>query len=86
MSKKRLQPDPADPLKVRRFLALWICLYAFLIWPHLLLVYWKWIGLPVSIIEQMLVYVGTLSAGPIGFYLWSAHKMDRSDRDGGGYG
>ena len=71
-----LKPDRQDPLKIRRFLALWIALYAFVVWPHLILLYVRFFALSETLATDLLVYVGTLAAGPIGAYLWAAQRKD----------
>jgi hypothetical protein len=74
-----IKPDENDPLKVRRFLALWAGVYALLIWPNLLVLYFHIFGTPESLIDKMLLYIGTLASGPIGAYIWAAHKMDKAN-------
>lgn len=72
------EPDDNDPLKVRRKLA-WICaIYSLVVWPNLLVLYNLWLGLPESVIDKLLIYIGTLAAGPIGAYMWAARKMDKT--------
>jgi hypothetical protein len=70
-------PDDNDPLKVRRVLAFATAIYALVIWPNLLVVYNLAFGLPESIVDKLLVYIGTLAVGPIGAYLWAAQKNAR---------
>jgi len=71
---KHFKPDPSDPLKVRRNLALLSALYSFFIWPHLLIFYFLYLGIPHETVKEMLTYIGMLASGPIGAYLWAAHK------------
>lgn len=78
-----LKPDRQDPLKIRRFLALWIALYAFVVWPHLILIYVLRFALPETLAGDLLLYVGTLAAGPIGAYLWAAQRKDALTQYGG---
>ena len=69
-----IKPNPDDPLKIRRILALFIVLYAFLILPLFLIlcqVLWQ---ADTDLLKSILLYMGTLACGPIGAYLYAAHK------------
>ena len=68
-----------DKLKHRRRLAYGAAIYSLIIWPNLLISYHLQWELPDSIINNMLLYVGTLSTGPIGAYIWAANKKDVND-------
>jgi hypothetical protein len=50
--------------------ALWIALYALVIWPHLLVAYVLLLRLPESFAGALLTYVGGLALGPLGFFFW----------------
>lgn len=78
-----LEPDEKDPLKIRRAWAIRSAFWALVIWPNLLVVYHLCFGLPEGIVENMLLYIGTLSSGPIGAYIWAAHKKQRHDEGAG---
>jgi len=69
-----LKPDKNDPMKVRRALAFWVSIYAFLVLPNLLVGYQIIAGADISLLQAILTYVGILASGPIGAYLYAAHK------------
>jgi hypothetical protein len=77
-------PDGNDLLKVRRALAWFSALYALVVWPNLLVLYNLAFGLPESILDKLLIYIGTLAAGPIGAYLWAAQRKQAQKQEGGG--
>lgn len=81
MKKFTPAPDKEDPLKIRRMLAFWTAVYALAIWPNLLLIYHHVFGTPESLIDKMLLYIGTLATGPIGAYLWAAFKKDKENAE-----
>ncbi len=74
---RMFKPDEGDTLKVRRYLALFVCAWALLIWPNLLIAYHHMFGTPEGIVKAMLVYIGTLASGPIGAYLWATFTKDK---------
>lgn len=69
-----LKPDKNDPTKVRRTLAFWVAVYALLILPNLLIGYYVLFKVEVSLLKAVLTYIGTLAVGPVGAYLYAAHK------------
>ena len=74
-----ITPDKNDPMKVRRVLAFWISIYAFLILPNLIVVYHIIAGADIGLLKAVLTYVGILAGGPIGAYLYAAHKNGNSE-------
>jgi len=77
-------PDGNDPLKVRRALAWVTSVYALVVWPNLLVLYNLAFGLPESILDKLLIYIGTLAAGPIGAYLWAAQRAQAAKKEEAG--
>lgn len=75
-----LKPDPNDPMKVRRLLAFWISVYAFLVLPNLIVAYQVLAGADIGLLQAILTYVGILAGGPIGAYLYAAHKNGNKER------
>lgn len=69
-----IRPDKNDPMKVRRTLAFWISIYAFLLLPNLLIVYEIVADIDIGLLQAILTYVGLLASGPIGAYLYAAQK------------
>jgi uncharacterized membrane protein YraQ (UPF0718 family) len=69
-----MKPDKNDPMKVRRALAFWVSVYSFLVLPNLLVVYQIFAGADIGLLQAILTYVGILASGPIGAYLYAAHK------------
>jgi hypothetical protein len=67
-----IKPDPNDPIKVRRTLAFFVSIYAFLILPNLTVFYAVLFKADVELLKHILNYVGVLAAGPIGAYLYAA--------------
>ena len=74
-----IKPDPNDPFKVRRFLALISLVYALLVYPNLMVFYVLALNYPADHVSELLMYVGTVSSGPIGLYLWAANRGDKND-------
>ena len=74
-----ITPDKNDPMKVRRVLAFWISVYAFLILPNLLVAYQIIAGVDIGLLKAILTYIGILAGGPIGAYLYAAHKNGNSE-------
>lgn len=74
-----ITPDKNDPMKVRRVLAFWISIYAFLILPNLIVVYHIIAGVDIGLLKAILTYIGILAGGPIGAYLYAAHKNGNSE-------
>lgn len=68
-----IKPCDNDPMKVRRTLAIWTAIYAFVILPHLLVFYQVYSGADIGLLQGILTYIGILASGPIGAYLYSAH-------------
>lgn len=68
-----------DNLKNRRRLAWFSAFYSLVIWPNLLIAYNIYGSLNDGIINNMLLYVGTLASGPIGAYIWAANKKDNNE-------
>lgn len=75
-----IKPDCNDPIKVRRMLAFWISFYSFLILPNLLVIYHAFWGTEIELLKSILAYIGVLAAGPIGAYLYAAHKNGNKER------
>jgi hypothetical protein len=74
-----LKPDKNDPMKVRRALAFFVSIYAFLVLPNLLVAYQILAGADIGLLQAILTYVGVLAGGPIGGYLYAAHKNGNSE-------
>ncbi len=74
-----ITPDKSDPMKVRRALAFWVSIYAFLILPNLLVAYQIIAGADIGLLKAILTYIGILASGPIGAYLYAAHKNGNSE-------
>lgn len=74
-----ITPDKNDPMKVRRALAFWVSIYAFLILPNLIVVYQIIAGADIGLLKAILTYIGILAGGPIGAYLYAAHKNGNSE-------
>lgn len=74
-----LKPDKSDPMKVRRTLAFFVSIYAFLVLPNLLVAYQLLAGADIGLLQSILTYVGILASGPIGAYLYAAHKNGNSE-------
>lgn len=72
-------PDRNDPMKVRRTLAFFVSIYAFLVLPNLLVAYQILAGADIGLLQSILTYVGILAGGPIGAYLYAAHKNGNSE-------
>lgn len=75
-----IKPDCNDPIKVRRTLAFYVSLYAFLILPNLLVFYHALWATEVELLKSILTYIGVLATGPIGAYLYAAHKNGNKER------
>ncbi|MCK6417902.1 MAG: hypothetical protein L6Q57_03060 [Alphaproteobacteria bacterium] len=75
-----IKPDSNDPIKVRRTLAFWVSLYAFLILPNLLVIYHALWATEVELLKSILTYIGVLAAGPIGAYLYAAQKNGNKEK------
>jgi len=74
-----IKPDRSDPMKVRRILAFFVSIYAFLVLPNLLVAYQVLAGADIGLLQAILTYVGILAGGPIGAYLYAAHKNGNSE-------
>ncbi len=74
-----IHPDQDDPMKVRRYLAFFVSVYAFLVLPNLLVAYQILAGADIGLLQAILTYVGILAGGPIGAYLYAAHKNGNSE-------
>lgn len=74
-----LKPDKSDPMKVRRTLAFFVSIYAFLVLPNLLVAYQILAGADIGLLQSILTHVGILAGGPIGAYLYAAHKNGNSE-------
>ncbi len=74
-----IKPDQNDPMKVRRYLAFFVSVYAFLVLPNLLVAYQILAGADIGLLQAILTYVGILAGGPIGAYLYAAHKNGNSE-------
>jgi hypothetical protein len=59
-----LKPDKNDPMKVRRALAFFVSIYAFLVLPNLLVAYQILAGADIGLLQAILTYVGILAGGP----------------------
>lgn len=75
-----MKPDANDPMKVRRTLALWVSIYAFLVLPHILVAYQVFAGADIGLLQAVLTYIGILAGGPIGAYLYAAHKNGNKEK------
>lgn len=74
-----INPDKNDPMKVRRVLAFFVSVYAFLVLPNILVAYQVFGNADVGLLQAILTYVGILAGGPIGAYLYAAHKNGNSE-------
>ena len=74
-----ITPDKNDPMKVRRTLAFFVSIYAFLILPNLLVAYQIIVGADIGLLKAILTYIGILAGGPIGAYLYAAHKNGNAE-------
>jgi|GEM_PF-2256593 len=74
-----INPDKNDPMKVRRVLAFFVSVYAFLVLPNILVAYQIFGNADVGLLQAILTYVGILAGGPIGAYLYAAHKNGNSE-------
>lgn len=74
-----INPDKNDPMKVRRVLAFVVSVYAFLVLPNILVAYQIFGNADVGLLQAILTYVGILAGGPIGAYLYAAHKNGNSE-------
>lgn len=75
-----IKPDCNDPIKVRRTLAFYVSIYAFLVLPNLLVVYHAMWDTEIELLKSILTYIGVLATGPIGAYLYAAHKNGNKER------
>ena len=75
-----IAPDTKDKMKVRRTLALWICVYAFLVLPVGLVIAATVFDTSIELSKAVLTYIGLLAGGPIGAYLYAAHKNGNSEK------
>lgn len=75
-----LKPDKDDPMKIRRCLAFFVSIYAFLVLPNLLVFYAAAFDVETGLLEALLTYVGVLATGPIGAYLYAAHKNGNKEK------
>jgi hypothetical protein len=74
-----IKPDKSDPMKVRRVLAFLVSVYAFLILPNLIVAYQIFAGSDIGLLQSILTYIGILAGGPIGAYLYAAHRNGNSE-------
>lgn len=74
-----IKPDPNDPIKVRRALAFFVSIYAFLVLPNLIVIYAAVFKTDVELLKHILNYVGVLAAGPIGAYLYAAQTQGNKE-------
>lgn len=74
-----IKPDKSDPMKVRRYLAFFVSVYAFLLLPNVLIAYQVYASADVGLLKAVLTYIGILAGGPIGAYLYAAHKNGNSE-------
>lgn len=72
------RPDKNDPIKIRRWLAVWATVYSFL-FPHFVFAYVIIFNLPVDIAKAAFLYIGGLASGPIAAYLYAAHRNGNSE-------
>lgn len=75
-----INPDKNDPMKVRRMLAFLISAYAFLVLPNLLVAYQILAQADTALLQAILTYTGVLATGPIGAYLYAAHKNGNKEK------
>lgn len=68
-----------DALKIRRRFAIYVAVYAFVVWPNLLIVYNLHLSLSEGLVDKMLLYIGTLAAGPMGAYFWAANRQQKAN-------
>ncbi len=76
-----IKPCENDPIRVRRTLAIWTALYAFVILPHVLIFYQLYGGADIGLLKAVLTYIGILASGPIGAYLYSAHIRTKGGKN-----
>ena len=73
--------NETESSRTRRTVSYAAALYALVIWPNALLVYFILFDLPESLIDKMLIYMGTLAVGPVGVFLWNSIKKRISGHD-----
>lgn len=66
-------------MKVRRVLAFFVSVYAFLLLPNLIVAYQILWDADIGLLKAILTYIGILAGGPIGAYLYAAHKNGNSE-------
>ncbi len=66
------KPNKNDPLKNRRTLAILAAFHGFFIFPYVLII----LHVSDALGGSLLTYMTTLTAIPIGGYLFAAHKKD----------
>lgn len=74
-----LKPDSDDPLKIRRTLAVFTLVWAVTLLPVILITGHKFYGVSDSLANSIMIYVGTLAAGPLGAYAVGAHYQDKKE-------
>lgn len=74
-------PNPNDNMQNRRNLAFFSAIYSLVLWPNILLALHLIYELDISLIDSMLVYVGTVAGTSIGGYIWSALKEPKREEE-----
>jgi len=73
------QPDPDDPLKVRRLLAFACVFFALVIFPVFIAIMCGFFMLDEKLALQLIIYEGAISSGPLVAYLVAAQKLQSSE-------
>ncbi len=73
-------PDPDDPLKVRRVLAFMTAFFAMVLFPTIIAGMVAFCDLDLDFSLKLLLYEGGMATGPIGAYLFAAHKMQNQGK------
>lgn len=71
-------PDPDDPLKVRRVLAFACAWWAAVPFPIIIALLVCILDLDKDIASKLIIYQGAIAAGPVGAYLYAAHKQQNA--------
>ncbi len=75
-----ITPDKQDPMKIRRLLAFIAVIWALFLTPlWVMVVHVHW-GVPVDLLKAAFLYIGGLAGGPLGAYLYAAHKNGNSEK------
>ncbi len=75
------QPDPQDPLKVRRVLAFFCVLFALVIFPIFIAIMCSFFWLDTGLAVKLVVYEGVIASGPLAAYLIAAQRLQSKQGD-----